>query len=147
MSSQFERNGASNTYIECECGSPQHIIRMTVSDDGEDEKWEPMLLMGLQLSPGGLLFRIYNALLYIFLPRKCQWDESMLGVESVEQLEKAVIKFKRAHRLWKLKVEGVCVHCEGLGGVDACNVCGKCATCSGINEHKNDCPMVSHLIV
>lgn len=137
MSSQFERNGAVNEYIECECGSPQHIIRMTT--DCGDEKYEPTLSVDVQLKHGSFWFRLRNAFLYLFFNDLAQWDGSLLGIEAVEKIESVIRRFKSKHRDWRLRRDNLCLSCEGQGGVSCCNECGLCAVCKGIHEHKPEC--------
>ena len=138
MSSQHERWGATNEYIECECGSPRHIIRLTTSDDGTG-KWEPTLSVDVQVHHGSFWFRLRNAFLYLFFNDLAQWDGTLLGIEAIEKIERVLLNFKRQHHDWQLRRDNVCLHCEGKGGISECNICGKCATCGSVNEHKPDC--------
>lgn len=141
MSSHFEREGAVNEYIECECGAPQHIVRMTL-DSGE-EKYEPTLTFDVQLRHGNFLFRLRNAFLYLFLNDLAQWDGSLLGVEAVEKVERVILNFKRSHRAWRLRKENVCSSCEGQGGISECNECGLCAFCRRVGCHSPEC-LIGH---
>ena len=104
MSSQFERNGAVNEYIECECGSPQHIVRLTTWDS-ESDKFEPTLSFDVQLMHGSFWFRLKNAFFYLCFNDFAQWDGSLLGIEAVEDIERVLLNFKRHHRTWKLRHE------------------------------------------
>lgn len=138
MSSQFERSGGANTYIECECGSPSHIVKLTM-DGGEFGKYEPTLSLDVQLKPGSIWFRLRNAFLYVFFNDLAQWTGSTLGIEAVEKLHEVLHSFMKIHKNWGLRRDNVCLHCEGKGEISECNVCGKCATCGSVNEHASEC--------
>lgn len=144
MSSQSERMGATNEYIECECGSPQHIVRLTTWDS-DDGKFEPTLSFDVQLRHGSFPFRLRNAFLYLFFNDLAQWDGSMLGIEAIEKIEHVLLNFKRQHRTWRLRKDNLCLECEGKGGVAECNACGKCTTCGGTEDHGPECAQKSLL--
>lgn len=143
MSSKIELAGTVFTYIECDCGSADHIIRFSVDDI--PEKYEPALYIDVQLSPGGFFYRLRNAMYYVFFGQQLQWSGSILNLESVQKIEGVFSKFKKNHRIWKLHKEGVCIDCEGRGGVSSCNICGKCARCGQVNSHKDDCHLGNQL--
>ena len=107
MSSVLERNGAKIVYIECECSSPKHTVRIT-SFDEEGTGDEPLLCIETQLAQGGFWFRLRNALSYIFDGSFDVWESSLLGIENVEKIEHILLNFKRHHRNWRLSKGGNC---------------------------------------
>jgi len=138
MSSILERNGTTNTYIECECGRPSHIVRFS-TDDEQEGNYEPTLSIDVQLNTGGFWTRLRNAIYYVLFGEEASWSGSVLNIDAVEKIEHVFLDFKRSHRAWRLRKENLCITCEGKGEDSSCGECGLCSCCKGVNEHKPEC--------
>lgn len=79
-------------YLECECNSPDHIIRVTVFD------WDdtaPDFVIDLQAHNWESFFkRCWSALKYIF-GENLVWDDVFLTKDSVNRLQDAIDHYNK----------------------------------------------------
>jgi hypothetical protein len=78
------------TYLECDCDSAEHIMRLSYFEDDKD-----YVYLEIHLSPLGFWSRLINAAKYIFGYRSAYGDFSdmVLGREKVQQLRDCCDEF------------------------------------------------------
>ena len=96
-------------YIECDCDSAEHVLRITV--DNHLEGWghyEPELILSTQLHQHKNIFkRIWSAIKYIFRvnERYGFWDTTILRKNDVVRLQNICYLFIKDYEKWENKNE------------------------------------------
>lgn len=75
-----------SAYLECDCSSAEHIVRLTLDDD----EVAPCIYVEIQLSTDTVLKRLWRAVRYV-LGYQCKyghWDEVALSGVQVSKLHK-----------------------------------------------------------
>jgi len=88
-------------YLECECHSPEHAVRVVLYDDKESVPCIPELHINVQLSNRMNIFkRLWVALKYVFNPVNddCHWVECYLGEEEADKLLQLLVEYKELNR-------------------------------------------------
>ena len=77
-------------YLDCDCDSPEHLIRFSYFEDDKD-----YVYLEVHLYPHGFWSRLLTAIKYIFGHRSEYGDfsETVLGKEKVQQLRDCCDKF------------------------------------------------------
>jgi hypothetical protein len=91
-------------YVECECGTIEHMLRFTWNDDPD---W-PEIYVDVYLNQRyGLFKRLWYGLKYIFgfKSRFGQFDEATMSYEKVEQLKVMCDKWLETHHKAPLNKE------------------------------------------
>lgn len=88
--------GVEKTVVVCDCDSLDHILRLTVFDDGDPECYLSIHLN----STRSFLDRLVGAFRYLFkLPcRYGHYDEMILNLEDARRLRGALNKFVGLNR-------------------------------------------------
>lgn len=80
-------------FIECQCGSDEHVLRFTLSvDEDEQEIYTSVFLNQWE----SWYKRVWHAIKYVF-GYKCKygdWDCTILGETEVDQLQKMIDDFR-----------------------------------------------------
>jgi hypothetical protein len=91
------------TYLECECSSIEHVIRVDLFQDPFDKSATPEFFITMHLSPLPLFKRLIGGIKYIFGYR-CRYgdfDETIVTYESVKELRRLCEKYERLYELHK----------------------------------------------
>jgi hypothetical protein len=88
------------TYIECECTSLQHVVRMDLYLDPYDTTETPELFLTMHLSPLPFYKRLVNGIKYIFGYRSVfgDFDETIVSPESVTQIKNLCEKYEELYK-------------------------------------------------
>lgn len=81
----------NKTYLECSCGSLEHLVRFSYFEDEKD-----FVYLEIHLAPDRSFFRrLFNAIKYIFGHRSKygDFDEILLDKNTVLKLKEACEKF------------------------------------------------------
>ena len=111
MASQLDTHVHSE-YFDCWCGSSHHAIKVSVSNETEEE---PFLELQYQLRPESFWFRLRTAFLYLFWPDLAQWDGAIFDIDSVNRIQSMIDRFKASHNAWKIYTQGACPSCKSSG--------------------------------
>ena len=98
-------------YIDCWCGIPDHVIRVSTAKQHRPKE-EPFLELEYQLRPGSFWLRLRTAILYLFFPSVCNWQGALFDEDGAKRISNLLQKYLNSHREWKLSSQGKCVSCE-----------------------------------
>jgi hypothetical protein len=88
-----------NIHLDCECHSPEHIVRYTFWDWGPDEM--PELFVEVQAAPNRYWYqRIWFAIKYIFKGDGIRWHDSYIKAKDIDVLQKMLTDYKVAYNTY-----------------------------------------------
>lgn len=93
----------SKKYIECKCGTPEHLARISW-DNFEDEA--PEIYMEFHLNPYKNIWqRLYGAIKYVlgYRSKYGDWDCILLSDEEVDGIIGTLEQYMADKRAWELK--------------------------------------------
>lgn len=98
-------------YIDCWCGTPDHVIRVSTAKKHKPNE-EPFLELEYQLRPGSFWLRLRTAILYLFFPSVSSWQGALFDEDGAKRISNLIHKYLDSHREWKLSAQGKCISCE-----------------------------------
>jgi len=87
----------SNLYLECDCSSDQHLVKVSCDVDDTHPQRDSNLCLHTQLIHQRWYVRIWYATKYVFgyQCRYGHWEETVLNLEKVEKLHMLLHAFNR----------------------------------------------------
>jgi len=114
MASQLD-NCSDSVYIDCWCGTPGHVVKVSVSKSHLTDE-EPFLELEYQLHPGSFWMRLRTAILYLFFPAECRWHGTIWDEDSATRVSDFINRYLVSHGKWKLKNQEARKFFEGESG-------------------------------